>query len=91
MAIHGTSPLTYRPIAAPATTQAARPAASRPAAQAAPAAPADGSLWEMLTAEERDFFAQQASLGNITYGRGAQAAGAAKAQAPMGQRLDVRG
>jgi len=53
----------------------------------------DGSseqtLWGVLTEEERQFFAQQAELGPLTYGpRGAQTE---QVDVPKGQRLDVRG
>ena len=47
------------------------------------------SLWGVLTEEERQFFAQQAELGPLTYGpRGAQTE---QVDVPKGQRLDVRG
>jgi hypothetical protein len=98
MSVQGPSSLPFRPFvpAAPASSRAASGAAARSASSpAAPAAeaPAESSLWELLTADEREFFAQQASLGALTYGRSrAAAAGGAPANAaPIGQRLDVRG
>ena len=93
MSIQGPSSLPLRPYAPPALsgTGVARGAAA-PAASKPEQAPAESSLWELLTDEERGFFSQQASLGALTYGRGnappkASSAGAA----PMGQRLDVKG
>jgi hypothetical protein len=47
------------------------------------------SLWEVLTPEEREFFAQQQALGPLTYRRGG--APASDAPAPTGRRIDVRG
>jgi hypothetical protein len=73
----------------------ARPAAATPAA--APAAPApaasdvppgsDPALWSVLTADERAFFQRQAALGPLSYGRARQPL---PADAPLGQRIDVR-
>jgi len=51
--------------------------------------PGEATLWDLLTPEERDFFAQQSALGPITYRPGGRAAGAPPA--PVGQRIDVRG
>jgi hypothetical protein len=57
--------------------------------QAAAVPSGEASLWEVLTPEEREFFAQQTALGPMRYGprRGAEAPLAA----PLGRRLDVRG
>jgi hypothetical protein len=41
----------------------------------------------VLTAEERAFFQKQAAQGPLTYGRVRQAP---PADAPLGQRIDVR-
>ena len=78
------------PVTEPATdlppfSYQAEVSGSRPAVTA----PGEGSLWDMLTEEERAFFSEQAALGSVTYrpGRSAQPAPAA----PLGQRLDVRG
>lgn len=92
MSIQGPSPLPIRPYVPPAagTAPAARTAPAHAPASAKPAAAAEGSLWEVLTDEERAFFAQQASLGSLTYGR-ARTAPAAATGAPIGGRLDVRG
>jgi len=95
MSVQGPSPLPFRPFgtaaAAPARPSAtpSRTAASDTAGE--PQAPADSSLWHMLTDEERSFFSQQASMGALTYGRSRAAAAAAAPNAPIGQRLDVRG
>ncbi|MEP6571547.1 MAG: hypothetical protein ABJD11_02595 [Gemmatimonadota bacterium] len=69
-------------VRAPASPSAAdaRSASSR-STQAA-------GLSSVLTDEERDFFAQLATLGPVTYGRSRIAAQPA---APRGQRLDVMG
>jgi hypothetical protein len=45
------------------------------------------SLWEILTPEERAFFAEQAALGPLSYRPGTATA---PAIVPTGQRLDVR-
>lgn len=56
---------------------------------ATPPAPAHTTLWDVLTDEERAFFADQAALGTLAYGaRGTRAPAPA---APLGARLDVRG
>lgn len=94
MSIQGPTPFPFRPLTGAATPRGASsaPAAARAAQAAEPpaqSAPAETSLWELLTPDERDFFAQQAALGSITY-RPSRAAAAAP-QAPTGQRLDVRG
>lgn len=96
MSVQGPSSLPLRPFSPPALTGAsvARGAAA-PAAAAArkpEQAPAESSLWELLTEDERSFFSQQASLGALTYGRGRTSAPSNPAgAAPTGQRLDVRG
>ena len=80
---------------------AARPAPARPAATRAevgrlPSAPppaeavpagSDPALWAVLTSEERAFFARQAALGPLSYGPRSTAPAA---DAPLGQRIDVR-
>lgn len=67
------------------------PVTSEPAASTARASESavEKSLWGVLTEEERQFFAQQADLGPLTYGpRGAMTE---TVDVPKGQRLDVRG
>lgn len=78
-----------RPAGPSAPIARRAPAGPEPAAPA-PAAPgAAPGLWDLLTAEEREFFAARAALGPLVYGpaRG----GAAPAAAPLGGRVDVRG
>jgi hypothetical protein len=93
MSVQGPSSHPLRPIPpsalpAPGAARATVAAAARPAAQP----PAESSLWDLLTDEERGFFSQQASLGALSYGRSRGAAPAAQTgTAPIGQRLDVRG
>ena len=89
---YGLAPVVRPPAsapAAPASTPAAEvgraPAAPAPA-EAAPAG-SDPALWAVLTSEERLFFARQAALGPITYGPQRTAPAA---DAPLGQRIDVR-
>ena len=47
------------------------------------------SFLGLLTAEEREFFAQQTALGPLTYGP--RSARPAAAPGPLGQRIDVKG
>jgi len=48
----------------------------------------DPKLWAVLTADEQQFFHQMAALGPLTYGaRQSQI----PPDAPVGQRVDVRG
>ncbi len=49
----------------------------------------DPSLWSVLTADERSFFAKSASMGPLTYGRMKAATNAAP-PAARGVRIDVR-
>ena len=72
------------PVARPAA-----PPAERPAASASGAPSQAPTLWDVLTAEEREFFAQQQTLGPLTYRRGTTPP--AHAPAPTGRRIDVRG
>jgi hypothetical protein len=93
MSVQGPSSLPLRPFSPPVLTGAgAARGAAASAARKPEQAPAESSLWELLTEDERSFFSQQASLGALTYGRGRTAAPANPAgAAPTGQRLDVRG
>ena len=68
------------PIAAP--TQNSVPAE-------APAG-TDPELWNVLTSEERNFFAKTSALGPLTYGRYKAAVNPAAPPAARGVRLDVR-
>jgi hypothetical protein len=69
------------PIAGQAALQNAVPAE-------APAG-TDPTLWSVLTADERNFFAKTAALGPLTYGR-IKAVSNAAPPAARGVRLDVR-
>ncbi len=100
MSISGPNASPFRlPGLAPGTTYV-RPTAPRsaPASNAPAAAPSEAAsaatnetgLWELLTAEEKEFFQQAATLGSITY-RPSRASAAPLPAAPVGQRLDVRG
>jgi len=80
----------------PRSAPAVRPASARPApaaapasAAGAPAAPPEAGFWDLLTPEERDFFAQQSALGPLTYGPRRDRT--SPPQGPLGQRVDVRG
>ncbi len=80
------------PAAAPAPARpAAAPARSERTAGAAdtPAAGAQASFWDLLTPEEREFFAQQSALGPVTYGP--RSTCRAPQPGPVGQRVDVKG
>ena len=69
----------------------AAPASPRPARATAPAAaPQPATLWELLTPEERTFFQQLATMGQLTYTPGDRP-DERNAAAPTGQRIDVRG
>jgi len=48
----------------------------------------ENSLWKILTEEERQFFAQQAELGPLTYGP--TQVTVQRSDAPIGQRVDMR-
>jgi hypothetical protein len=83
----------------PTTPLYPTPPASAPARGAAPtAAPASPSattptsgpspLWSVLTDQERAFFLSTAALGSLGYGP--TGAVTREAEAPLGQRLDVR-
>lgn len=86
MVVYG--PAHPAPLPTPPTGGAVPRGVGRDAASSA--APAgQPSLWNLLTDEERRFFAQQADLGPLTYGpRGGRVE---QPEAPKGQRLDVRG
>ena len=70
------------PIAGQGATQSAVPAE--------PPAGTDPALWNVLTTEERNFFAKTASLGPLTYSRFKEATTAPTPPAARGVRLDVR-
>lgn len=89
----GTTALTQHLAALQAAAAAKAPAVVKPAAPAAPAASnGEVSLWDVLTPEEKSFFAQQSQMGPLTYGPRANGATASQSPAlPRGQRIDVRG
>jgi hypothetical protein len=68
---------------------AAAPDARRSRSTASAEAPAgtDPSLWSVLTAEERAFFARAHALGEVTYGPGTRPRSAGL---PLGGRIDVK-
>jgi hypothetical protein len=66
-----------------------RPAAPAPRADASAPAAQEASFWDLLTPEEREFFAQQSALGPLTYGPRSASPGAKPG--PLGQRVDVKG
>ncbi len=84
-------PATNASPAAPASSPTAlSPAAPRELGAARPASsPPGATLWELLTPEERAFFAEQKTLGAATYS--SSSATPAGAPAPLGQRIDVCG
>jgi hypothetical protein len=55
---------------------------------AAPPPGTDPELWSVLTPEEQQFFNQMAALGPLTYGT---RQGQSAPEAPVGQRVDIRG
>ncbi len=67
-----------------------RDSVSVPAHAAAPEAPkgVNPQLWGVLTDEEQAFFLRQDSLGPLTYGP--KQSSHPSAEAPRGQRIDVR-
>lgn len=73
----------------------AQPSLAAPSATLSPEAPpgTDPALWNVLTSEERAFFAKAAASGPLTYGRvaaGMSSPMAQSAPAVRGGRLDVR-
>ena len=89
MNVQGPSSSLPRIAPLPAPARPAAPAARTDAA--APAAPAaqEPSFLDLLTPEEREFFAQQSALGPLTYGPRAARTGVQPG--PLGQRIDVKG
>jgi hypothetical protein len=80
------SPISRVPL--PASARAPR-AGAAPDPAAATTGPAEPSFADLLTAEERAFFEQQEALGALSYRPGS--APVRPANAPLGQRIDVRG
>jgi hypothetical protein len=57
----------------------------------APPPGTDPALWDILTADERAFFARLGAMGPLTYGRALQSAAPSTLPIPRGTRLDIRG
>ena len=74
------------PATAPA--RGAAPSASPASTAASTAASGPSPLWSVLTDQERAFFLSTAALGSLGYGP--SGAVTRDAEAPLGQRLDVR-
>jgi hypothetical protein len=74
------------PPAAPRVATTPRPAGESSSASAAEPT----SLWDLLTTEERTFFQQLATVGQLTYTENTRT-DERNAAAPTGQRIDVRG
>ena len=87
MVVYGPTQLTNPPTL---QREAGPPSGVERELEARPLASGAGepSLWKVLTDEERLFFTQQAELGPLTYGPKGE--GSSRAEAPKGQRLDVR-
>lgn len=84
--------MNFDPIGIPRVPAARTPLApSRPTeSNAAPASPAEApSLADLLTPDEREFFARIESLGPLSYRP--NAARRETPVVPTGQRIDVRG
>jgi hypothetical protein len=91
MNVIGPRPSTPRVTGMPAAPAKPAPEAAPAEAVATPAKPpaAEATLWDVLSAEEREFFTQQQALGPLTYRPdGGTRGGMAP---PTGRRIDVRG
>lgn len=77
-----------RPALKPQTPIAGQGAAQSAVPAEAPAG-TDPTLWSVLTADERNFFAKTAALGPLTYGR-IKAVSHPAPPSARGVRLDVR-
>ena len=66
-----------------------RPAVPAPRAGAPAPVAQESAFLDLLTAEEREFFAQQTALGPLTYGP--RSARPDATPGPLGQRIDVKG
>ena len=86
-------PANHSPAALPAPRTPQVPNAAQPAAAAVPSqAPAgtDPELWNVLSSEERVFFAKLGAMGPLTYGRVLSQAQQPSAPSARGGRLDVK-
>jgi hypothetical protein len=84
MIVYGPS-LPSQPIQAPVGSA---PKAVSRSAEAPPESTSEDSLRAILTDEEREFFAKQAQLGDLTYGP--RKLSPHRPAGPIGQRVDVR-
>lgn len=78
------APAPAKPTSAPVVEIGHLPARAR--AEEVPAG-SDPALWAVLTSDERSFFTRQAALGPLSYGPSRTTPAA---DAPLGQRIDVR-
>ena len=86
-------PAQQSPGALPSTRPAQAPTAPQTATAAVPTqAPAgtDPELWNVLSSEERVFFAKLGAMGPLTYGRVLSQAQQPSAPSARGGRLDVK-
>jgi len=72
----------------PASPNAAQPGAAAVPTQAPPGT--DPELWNVLSAEERVFFAKLGAMGPLTYGRVLSQAQQPSSPSARGGRLDVK-
>jgi hypothetical protein len=91
----GVRPGATRPAAAPPPGLRTQPSLTAPQPGLSAEAPAgtDPELWQMLTGEERAYFAKAATAGPLTYGRISAGVNALQGNLPAaarGGRLDVR-
>ncbi|MBD3160983.1 MAG: hypothetical protein GF346_02360 [Candidatus Eisenbacteria bacterium] len=82
-------PIPPRPPIDPPSASGGRRREPSPPDETGREAAANPSLWSRLTPEEREYFAQIAELGPLTYGPGRT--DASTLGHPTGQRIDVRG
>jgi hypothetical protein len=86
---YGLPPVRPTPVTRPPEVPAPVELGELPAPARADDVPAgsDPALWAVLTSDERAFFVRQAALGPLSYG---PRSAAPAADAPLGQRIDVR-
>ncbi len=89
----GPSAMAQHLAALQAAAAAKAPVAAKPASAPVSAAAPSGevSLWDVLTPEEKSFFAQQVTMGPLTYGPRSSTTAPLSPALPRGQRIDVRG
>ncbi|HVP13960.1 MAG TPA: hypothetical protein VMS88_00370 [Terriglobales bacterium] len=77
------------PLPSPGQAGPRAPAAAREPREAARPESVRGDFWELLTPEERAFFAERGALGSLSYGPRSRRE--APSPGPLGQRVDLRG